>query len=247
MGGPAARCQEAPARAPDAGAQGFFLRWPGGHGCAILPARFPSIVRERHMQTLLQSLLALALAYLIGSISPAWFAGRARGLDLRFEGDETLDGENAWQVLGRGPGALVFLADLLKGQVAVGLAYLLGASPLALVLAGLGVTAGQIWPLFHGWAGGRGLAPAAGVLLAASPWTFVLSATLFALLASLAGRLAHAALFAIALMPGAALVAGRGDAPLMLLAIGLAAMLVWARRGLVEVLLGVRKADEEEK
>ena len=199
------------------------------------------------MRTLLQGALACALAYLIGSVSPAWFAGRARKLDLRFEGTETLDGENAWRVLGRGPGALVFLADLLKGQAAVGLAYLLGGSPLALVAAGLAVTAGQIWPLFHGGAGGRGLAPAAGVLLAASPWTLAISATLFALLASLTGRLAHAELFAVALMPGAAVLAGRGDVPLMLLAIGLAGMLVWARWGLAEVFLGVKKEDEDEK
>ncbi|MEK6710777.1 MAG: glycerol-3-phosphate acyltransferase, partial [Nitrospinota bacterium] len=74
------------------------------------------------MQSLLQGLLACALAYLVGSVSPAWFAGRARGLDLRFEGTETLDGENAWRVMGRGVGALVLLADLLKGQLAVALA-----------------------------------------------------------------------------------------------------------------------------
>ncbi|MEK6712007.1 MAG: glycerol-3-phosphate acyltransferase, partial [Nitrospinota bacterium] len=142
---------------------------------------------------------------------------------------------------------LVLLADLLKGQLAVALAYLLADSPYALVLAGLGVTAGQLWPLFHGGAGGRGLAPAAGVLLAASPWTLAISATLFALLASITGRLAHAELFAIALMPGAAVLAGRGDVPLMLLAFGLAGMLVWARWGLVEVFLGVRKEEDEGK
>lgn len=198
------------------------------------------------MHSFLLGAVACALAYLIGSVSPAWFAGKARGVDLRFEGTETLDGENAWRVLGRGAGVLVFLADLLKGQVAVGLVYLLGGSPLAMALAGLAVTAGQIWPLFHGGAGGRGLAPAAGVLLAASPWTLLISVTLFVLLASLTGRLAHAELFALALMPGVAVLAGRGDVPLMLMAFGLAGMLVWARWGLVEVFLGVKKEDEDE-
>ncbi len=193
------------------------------------------------MRSALLSLAVAALAYLIGSLSPAWFAGRARGLDLRFEGDETLDAQNAWGVLGRGPGALVFIADLLKGQLAAGLAYLLGGSPSALVLAGLAVAAGQIWPIFHGFAGGRGLAPAAGVLLALSPWTLAISGTLLALLAALTGRLAHAELFAIALMPGAAILAGRGDVPLMLLAFGLAGMLIAVRWRLVEVFLGARK------
>ena len=45
----------------------------------------------------------------------------------------------------------------------------------------------------------------------------------------------------------AAVLAGRGDVPLMLLAFGLAGMLVWARWGLVEVFLGVRKEEDEGK
>jgi len=192
------------------------------------------------------ALLTAALAYGIGSVSPAWFAGRARGLDLRFEGSETLDFANAGRVLGRGVGALVFVADLLKGQVAVGLALLLTDSPWTAAAAGLSVVAGQIWPMFHDFAGGRGTAPAAGVLLAASPWTLAITGTLLALLAALTGRLAHAELLAAALMPGVAILVGGGDISLMMLAIGMAAMLVGARWRLVEVLLGVRKEEGKE-
>ncbi|MEE9241464.1 MAG: glycerol-3-phosphate acyltransferase [bacterium] len=188
-----------------------------------------------------------ALAYLLGSVSAAYFAGRSRGMDLRFEGEETLDFLNAGLVLGRPAGAMVFVADFLKGQIAVGLAMLLSGSPWAVALAGLLAVAGQVWPLFHGFAGGRGTAVAAGVLLAASPWTLVISATLLALLYFVTGRLAHAEVLTFALLPGVTILTEKTDLALMSLTIFMAAVLIIPRRRVVEVLLGMRKTPEEEE
>ena len=191
------------------------------------------------------ALLIAGAAYLLGSVSPAYFAGRARGVDLRFEGRETLDFRNAWAVLGRQVGLLVLIGDALKGQLAIWLAVFLGDSPLALTLAGIAVVAGQIWPIFHGFAGGAGLAPAAGVLLAASPWTLVISVTLFLLFASLLGRAAPAELLAAALIPAVAFLAERGGIARLGLTIGIACLLVGVRWREVEVLVGARKGGEE--
>ncbi len=189
------------------------------------------------------ALFIAGAAYLLGSVSPAYFAGRARGVDLRFEGRETLDFRNAWTVLGRRVGLLVLIGDALKGQLAIWLAVFLGDSPLALTLAGIAVVAGHIWPIFHGFAGGAGLAPAAGVLLAASPWTLAISVTLFLLFASLIGRAAQAELLAAALIPAVAFLAERGGIARLGLAIGIACLLVGVRWREVEVLVGARKAD----
>ena len=52
------------------------------------------------MLTFFTVVLIGSLAYALGSVSPGWFAGRARGLDLRFEGQETLGFVNAANVLG---------------------------------------------------------------------------------------------------------------------------------------------------
>ncbi|HBK80784.1 MAG TPA: glycerol-3-phosphate acyltransferase, partial [Nitrospinae bacterium] len=123
------------------------------------------------MLTFFTVVLIGSLAYALGSVSPGWFAGRARGLDLRFEGQETLGFVNAANVLGTPVGVMVFAADLFKGYLAVGAALLFTDSPWMGVLAGLAAVAGQIWPLFHDFSGGRGGATAAGVLVAASPWT----------------------------------------------------------------------------
>lgn len=196
---------------------------------------------------ILIAVLTGALAYIIGSISPAYFAGRSRGLDLRFEGDETLDFLNTGRVLGRPAGAMVFVADFLKGQIAVGLAALLSGSPWAVALAGLLAVAGQVWPAFHGFVGGRGLAVAAGVLFAASPWTLVISATLLALLYFVTGRMGHAEVLTFALLPGAAIIAEKADLPIMSLAFILAVILIIPRWRTVQVILGMRKTPEEEE
>ncbi len=196
---------------------------------------------------ILIAVLSGALAYIIGSISPAYFAGRSRGLDLRFEGDETLDFLNTGRVLGHPAGAMVFVADFLKGLIAVGLAGLLSGSPWAAALAGLLAVSGQVWPVFHGFVGGRGLAVAAGVLFAASPWTLVISSTLLALLYFVTGRMGHAEVLTFALLPGAAIIAEKADLPLMSLAIILSVILIIPRWRTVQVILGMRKTPEEEE
>ncbi|MBT3351310.1 MAG: glycerol-3-phosphate acyltransferase [Nitrospinaceae bacterium] len=190
------------------------------------------------------TILIITLAYALGSISPAWFAGRARGLDLRFEGDESLSFMNAGIILGKPVGVIVFAADLFKGYIAVSGALLFTNSPWVVLLAGIAVVAGQIWPLFHDFSGGKGGATAAGAILAASPWTLIITLTLYALLSAIIGRRAHAEILTITLLPGVAILVARADLALVSLSIALAGLLIVPRWGEVEVLLGVRKANK---
>lgn len=199
------------------------------------------------MYTALVFFLTAALAYLAGSLAPAWFAGKARSVDLRFEGRETLDFLNAWEVLGRGPGALVFAADALRALVVVWLALRLTGSAWGGAVAGFAVVAGAVWPLFHGFAGGRGVAPLVGVLVAASPWTLLITVTLLILIAALTGMLEHAELLSLVMMPAVAVLVGGGDIPLMFLTLALAALMVHVRWTLVEILLGARKEEKKEE
>lgn len=196
------------------------------------------------MPPALNATLLAVLAYALGSLSPAYFAGKARGLDLRFEGRETLDARNAGELLGLPAGALVFVGDVLKAQIAIGLALYLGNSPLAIVGASLGVVAGHLWPLYHGFAGGDALAPAAGVLLAVAPWTLLIAFTLLTLLACIAGRAAYSEIATAALLPGVALLAEKGRLDTLAIAVGLAIILIAARWGEVEILLGIRRREE---
>jgi len=63
----------------------------------------------------------------------------------------------------------VLLADIGKGALAVFIAQWLDVSLIFVFLVGLAVVVGHSWPVFLGFKGGRGAAPATGVLLALTP------------------------------------------------------------------------------
>ena len=163
---------------------------------------------------------------------------------MRMYGSGQLDFANAWMVLGDRVGALVFIADLLKAQLALGFAWWMSDSPWIAALACVCVVLGEILPVFHGFRGGRGTASTSGALLAVSPLTLVICATVALLFSALTGRRDHAELIAIVLMPGVAVFVGKGDTPLMILTFIITAMLVYKRRGLVDELLGLKRDDE---
>lgn len=188
---------------------------------------------------------AMAAAYALGSLSPAFWAARARGEDARAWGEGTLDFEGAWSALGKRVGLLVLLADFLKAQLAMGLAWRVSGSPWVAAAAGAAVVAGETLPLPHGFRGGRGTASAAGVLLGASPFTLLICATLALLVFALTGRRDHGELIAIALMPAVAVLAGGGSLPLMCLACALAALLLRARRALIGTLIRGEKREAD--
>lgn len=109
--------------------------------------------------------LALLIGYLLGTILPAYFIGRARGVDLRTTGDGNLGSTNAMQTLGRGPGYLTAIYDMLKGPVAVAAGFALGAGEWAAYGAGIAAFLGHRFPFYLGFKGGRGFATASGLLI----------------------------------------------------------------------------------
>ena len=63
--------------------------------------------------------LLLAAAYLVGAIPFGYLVGKLRGVDLFKAGSGNIGATNAWRVLGRKYGLLVFVLDFLKGAVPV--------------------------------------------------------------------------------------------------------------------------------
>jgi len=116
-------------------------------------------------------LLPLA-AYLIGSISCAWIAGKIKGVDLRQHGSKSLGATNAGRVLGSPWFAIVFTADVLKGLLPVLVAVHLVTSdhPLGLAIAtAIGAVLGHVFTCYHGFKGGKAVATSLGVLIALMP------------------------------------------------------------------------------
>ncbi len=123
----------------------------------------------------LNSVVAVVLAYAIGSVSFAVLVSRLMGLaDPRSYGSRNPGATNVLRSGNRLAAVLTLLGDAAKGWAAVfvakslALRYGLGDTTIALVA--LAVFAGHLYPVFHRFAGGKGVATAAGVLLALNPW-----------------------------------------------------------------------------
>lgn len=114
---------------------------------------------------------ALALfvcAYLLGSVNTAFLTARVRGVDIRAVGSGNPGASNVLRAMGKGPAALVYISDLLKGVLPSLLGLLMGSEALA-GLAGLGAVIGHCYPIFHRLRGGKGVATAGGVVMVLSP------------------------------------------------------------------------------
>lgn len=126
------------------------------------------------MQDTLYPLLAILAGYLIGSLSFAVIVSRLMGLsDPRSYGSGNPGATNVLRSGNKAAAILTLVFDALKGYVPVLLVLLfgpdvgLGEGTAALV--GLAAFLGHLWPVFFGFKGGKGVATAAGVLLAVNP------------------------------------------------------------------------------
>ena len=121
------------------------------------------------------ALLAVILAYLLGSLPLAYIAGRClKGIDIREVGDGNVGSANVIREVGAWAGVIVGLGDIGKGAAAVLLARWLGGPEVVPLLAGLSAMAGHAWPIFLWFRGGIGEATALGVLLVLVPWEILI-------------------------------------------------------------------------
>ena len=119
-------------------------------------------------------LIAIA-AYLLGSISFAILVSRLMRLpDPRGYGSGNPGATNVLRSGSRAAAAMTLAGDAAKGWLAVWLAMLYTGQPpatgLEAPLAGLCAFLGHLFPVFHRFRGGKGVATAAGVLVGIDPW-----------------------------------------------------------------------------
>jgi len=117
-----------------------------------------------------------AISYLLGSLSFGLIVGRLKGVDIRKEGSGNVGATNVWRVLGKGPGAVVFALDVLKGAVPA-LVFALIARAIAGVpswkmlgiVYGAFAIFGHVYPLFFEFRGGKAVATSCGVFMVLAP------------------------------------------------------------------------------
>src|SRR6185436_743328 len=106
-------------------------------------------------------------AYLLGSIPFAILVSRAMRLnDPRTYGSKNIGATNVLRSGNRIAALLTLAGDAGKGWAAVLIARALGASDEIIALVGLAAFIGHVFPVWLRFKGGKGVATAAGVLIA---------------------------------------------------------------------------------
>lgn len=122
-------------------------------------------------------LMLIILSYLIGSISPSLIIGKMFfHTDIREEGSKNLGGSNAGRILGKKIGILVIVLDFMKGTLSVWITSIVSNNNWDyIILSGLFVILGHLFPLFAKFRGGKGVATTGGVLLFINPVLLIIS------------------------------------------------------------------------
>ncbi len=122
-------------------------------------------------------LVIVLISYLLGSVPVGFIVGKTKGIDIRKHGSGNIGTTNAFRVMGKA-GIIVLAGDVAKGILAVLLGKYFGG-PVVGLISGLAAMAGHNWSIFLKFNGGRGVATAAGVLIALAPPVMVLALSIW--------------------------------------------------------------------
>lgn len=112
-------------------------------------------------------LVLVVVAYLFGSISTAVITSKLMGLpDPRTQGSGNPGATNVLRIGGKKAAIITLLGDSLKAVIPVLIAKAFGFTPFTLGLVAVGAFVGHLFPVFFGFKGGKGVATAAGAILA---------------------------------------------------------------------------------
>jgi glycerol-3-phosphate acyltransferase PlsY len=187
------------------------------------------------------SVCVVVLAYLLGSLSFAVIVSRAMRLDdPRSYGSGNPGATNVLRSGNKVAAILTLLLDALKGVVAVIFARVmaerLGYGEATIALAGLGAFLGHLYPVFFRFVGGKGVATAAGVLLALNPWVGLLSLATW-LAVAVATRYSSLAALVTAVAAPIYVLLLHGDTRSAVVVAVMSVLLVWRHRSNISKLI----------
>ncbi len=153
--------------------------------------------------------LGFVSAYIIGSIPTAYIFGRVlKGIDIREYGSGNAGATNVFRVIGKTPGIIVLIIDIIKGYIsatylASGFMYLAPVTrpELYRILFGLSAIAGHNWTLFLKFKGGKGVAASAGVVIGLIPKIFWLGFLVWLITFFITGFVSLGSIIAIISIP----------------------------------------------
>jgi glycerol-3-phosphate acyltransferase PlsY len=188
--------------------------------------RVRQVVPKRYDFAVLGPALTV-LAYLVGSISFGLLLAAEQGVDLRSIGSGNIGATNVGRALGKSTGRKVMLLDMLKGFVPVALArWVFDLSWPWITVIGIVAVLGHVFPIWHGFRGGKGAATAGGALLAALPAIGGATVLTFVVVKKLSRRASVASLSAATMAAALTMTFDGRQWPIQL-AVGLWVIVVW--------------------
>jgi len=183
----------------------------------------------------LYSVIAIAAGYLVGSLSFAVIVSRLMGLsDPRSYGSGNPGATNVLRSGNKAAAILTLALDALKGYVPVFVALLLaprfGLSESTVAFVGLAAFLGHLWPVFFRFQGGKGVATAAGVLMALNPWLGLATLLSWVIIAGFFRYSSLASIVAAGFAPFYQLLIW-GAEPVLLAIVPMSLLLVWRHEG----------------
>jgi glycerol-3-phosphate acyltransferase PlsY len=176
-------------------------------------------------------------AYLIGSVTTAIHVSRLLGLqDPRKVGSGNPGATNVLRYGGKKAAILTLLGDILKGVIPVLAARVYGVEPAMLAAVMLLAFIGHLYPVFHGFRGGKGVATAFGVLAALNVWVGLALVATWLVIAVLF-RYSSAAAVAAAVSAPLYVWWLVGGTPFVVVTLVMALLLLWRHRSNVRNLL----------
>ena len=165
----------------------------------------------------MELLIKLIFCYLIGSISGSLVIGKFRSVDIRIAGSGNAGATNAFRTQGSGFALCVLLIDMAKGFISAKyistmvLPYFSSVRVdvgFVIILCGIAAILGHVFPIYHGFKGGKGAGAALGAVLAIHWLAFIPAISIWILTLVITGyvglgtMLAPVSMLVYSLIPG---------------------------------------------
>lgn len=176
--------------------------------------------------------LAVAAAYLLGAIPMTWLVARlGAGVDLRTVGSGNLGATNLYRALGWRYAVPAGVFDMAKGAVPTLLfPGRVGPEPWIPLAVGGAAIVGHVFSVFVRFRGGKGVATAAGVVLALAPVPLLISFGVWAAVVKLSGYVSLGSIIGAGLFPLSVWFLGNPNPFMFPVSLGLAAFILFNHR-----------------
>ena len=139
---------------------------------------------------------AVVVSYFLGTFPSALIVAKRGGIDVTKEGSGNPGTSNVVRLLGWKYGAVVFIADILKGSLSVALGWLVAGDRVSMLAFGCAYAAviGHTFPVTRGFKGGKGVATGGGSMYVLYPLMSLVLCTSWFVIRKLTGKSSVASL-----------------------------------------------------